>query len=160
MGLRHAVSLSHITASGEPRMAKRKRASKRPQPRHSKQNKGQSGKRQRLEQRNPQRRRTTRPRVSLTGRLALCVSALQAVLDRRVAFRLAIIVSGMLLADDRRTASAWFAAGGVQDDWDRFYDCLITVGRQSRKLATVVLTMVVRKFDPGPGGRLLVAIDD
>ena len=90
----------------------------------------------------------------------MCVSVLQAVLDRRVAFRLAIIVSGMLLADDRRTASAWFAAGGVQDDWDRFYDCLITVGRQSRKLATVVLTMVVRKFDPGPGGRLLVAIDD
>jgi len=31
------------------------------------------------------------------------VSALQAVMDRRIAFRLAIIVSGMFLADDRRT---------------------------------------------------------
>ena len=140
-------------------MAKRKRAAKRPQPRHRKK-KGQSAKRQRLARRNPRRRRTTRPRVPLTGVLKSAVNALQAVLDPRIAFRLAIIVSGMLLAADRRTASVWFAAGGVQDDWDRFYDGLITIGRQSPKMATVVLTLVVGKFDPGPGGRLMVAIDD
>ena len=50
------------------------------------------------------------------------VAKLQACLDRRIAFRLAIIVAGMFLADDRRTGSAWFVAGGGQDDWDRFYD--------------------------------------
>jgi len=79
--------------------------------------------------------------VPLAGALKTAVNALQVVLDPRIAFRLAIIVSGMLLAGDRRTASSWFAAGGVQDDWDRFYDCLISIGRQSRKIATVVLTM-------------------
>ena len=57
------------------------------------------------------------------------VAVLRAVMDRRIAFRLAMVVAGMFLADDRRTASAWFVAAGVQDDWDRLYDCLISVGR-------------------------------
>jgi len=49
------------------------------------------------------------------------VPVLQVVMDRRIAFRLAIVVAGILLANDRRTASAWFAAAGVQDDWDRVF---------------------------------------
>lgn len=141
-------------------MAKRKRAAKRPQPRHKKKKKVQSAKRQRLARRNRRRRRTTRPRVPLAGVLKNAVNALKAVLDPRIAFRVAIIVSGMLLADGRRTASVWFAAGGVLDDWDRFYHALITIGRRSREMAVVVLGMVVRKFDPGPDGRLMVALDD
>jgi len=42
--------------------------------------------------------------VPLAGAMRSAVSVLQAVMDRRIAFRLAIIVAGMLLADDRRTA--------------------------------------------------------
>jgi hypothetical protein len=52
--------------------------------------------------------------VPLAGAMQTAVAALAAVMDRRIAFRLAIIVAGMLLADGRRTASAWFVAGGVQ----------------------------------------------
>jgi len=81
-------------------------------------------------------------------------------MDRRIAFRLAIVVAGMLLADDRRTASAWFVAAGVQDDWDRFYDCLISVGRTSGKLATALLGLIVRKLALGRGERILLAMDD
>ena len=81
-------------------------------------------------------------------------------MDRRIAFRLAIVVAGMFLADDRRTASAWFVAGGVQDDWDRFYDCLIRVGRTSGTLATAILGLVVQKFAPVIGDRILLAMDD
>ena len=88
---------------------------------------------------NPKRKKTTQAKVPLTGPMHNAVARLQACLDRRIAFRLAIIMAGMCLADDRRTASAWFVAAGVQDDWDRFYDCLISVGRTSQKLATVVL---------------------
>lgn len=88
------------------------------------------------------------------------IAALQAVMDPRIAFRLAIIVAGMFFADDRRTASAWFVAAGVQDDWDRFYDCLISIGRDSQKMATALLALVVRKFDPGPDGRWLLGVDD
>jgi hypothetical protein len=77
-----------------------------------------------------------------------------------MAFRLAIVIAGMFLADDRRTASAWFVAGGVQDDWDRFYDCLISVGRTSAKLATAVLGLVAEKLVPGLAERIVLGIDD
>ena len=141
-------------------MAKHKRSKKCPQPKHKKQKKSQHDKRKRLQRRNPQRKKTTHARVPLTGAIHRAVSLLQAVMDRRIAFRLAIVVAGMFLADDRRTASAWFVAAGVQDDWDRFYDCLISVGRTSEKLATAVLGLLVRKFAPGLDGRILLGMDD
>jgi hypothetical protein len=96
----------------------------------------------------------------LTGAMKAAVLALQAVMDRRIAFRLSIVTSGILLADDRRTASAWFAAAGVQDDWDRFYDCLASVGRISGKLATAVLGLVVQKLTARLGDRILLGMDD
>ena len=142
-------------------MAKRERSSKRPQPQHKKAKESQYDKRQRLQKRNPSRKKTTDAKVPLTGAMASAVSVLQSVMDRRIAFRLAIIVAGMLLADDRRTASAWFVAGGVQDDWDRFCDCLIHVGAISVKLATAVLGLVVQKFAPDlMVERILLALDD
>lgn len=141
-------------------MAKRKPSAKPPQPQHKKSAPSQHDRRRRLLEPNPQRQRTTQAKVPLVGAMRTAVAALQAVLDRRIAFRLAIIVAGMLLADDRRTASSWFAAAGVKDDWDRFYDCLATVGRQVQPLATALLSLIVRKFDPGPTGRVLLAVDD
>jgi hypothetical protein len=97
-------------------MAKRKRSSRRPQPKHKKQKKSQHDKRKRLQSPNPQRKKTTHARVPLTGAIQTAVAKLQAVMDRRMAFRLAIVIAGMFLAGDRRTASAWFVAAGVQDD--------------------------------------------
>jgi len=141
-------------------MAKRKKNSKRPQPKHKRQRKSRHDKRRRLQRRNPNRRKTAHAKVPLAGAMRTAVSALQSVMDPRIAFRLAIIVAGMLLADDRRTASAWFAAAGVQEDWDRFYDCLISVGRTAGKLAAAVLGLVVQKFAPGLGERIVLAIDD
>jgi hypothetical protein len=141
-------------------MAKNKRKSKRPQARHKKSKPSRHDKRARLDTPNPQRRHTKQAKFPLVGSLAAAVVTLATALDARIAFRLGIIVSGMFLADDRRTASAWFAAAGVLDDWDRFYDCLISVGRNSSKLGTAVLKLVVAKFNPGPNGRFLLAVDD
>ena len=141
-------------------MAKYKGSSKRPQPKHKKSKKSRHDKRKRLQRRNPQRKKTSKGKVPLAGAMQGAVSALQALMDRRIAFRLAIVIAGMLLADDRRTASAWFAAAGVQDDWDRFYDCLVSVGRISGKLATAVLGLVVRNFAPAFGDRILLGMDD
>jgi hypothetical protein len=78
------------------------------------------------------------------------------MLDARMAFRLSIIMAGMMLADDRRVASVWFASGGVKDDWDRFYDCLISVGYKAHVLAIPLVRAVVKKFDPGPDGHLIL----
>ncbi len=136
-------------------MAKHKRSARRPQPRHKEQKKSQHDKHERLQRRNLERKKTTHARVSLIDAIQIMVSMLQAVIDRRIAFRLAIVIGGMLIADDRRTASAWFVAAGVQDDWDRFYDCLIRVGQISAQLATVVLGLVVQKSIPGLTDRIL-----
>ena len=141
-------------------MAKCKRSQGRPQPKHKKQRKSQHDKRKRLGRPNPHRRKTTEAKVPLTGAMQKAVSVLQAAMDRRIAFRLAIVIAGMLLADDRRTASSWFVVAGVQEDWDRFYDCLISVGRTSQKLATAVLGLLVQKFAPKFGDRILLGIDD
>ena len=88
-------------------MAKRKSKSNRPQPRHKKQTKSQHDKRKRLQSKNPNRKKTQQAKVPLTGPMRDAVALLQTGLDRRIAFRLAIIIAGMFLADDRRTASAW-----------------------------------------------------
>lgn len=141
-------------------MAKRNRSSKRPQPRHKKQKKSQHDKRRRLSRRNPKRKTTKQAKIPLVGAMRTAVAVLQTVLDRRIAFRLPIIVAGMLLAEGRRTASAWFVAAGVRDDWDRFYDCLKSVGWSSAKLATAVLGLVMQKLAPGLGERILLGMDD
>jgi hypothetical protein len=141
-------------------MVKRNPKSKRPQPQHKKQKKSQHDKRKRLQCKNPKRKKTTQAKVPLIGPMRDAVARLQACLDGRIAFRLAIIIAGMLLADDRRTASAWFVAAGVHDDWDRFYDCLISLGRMSEKLAAVMLGLVAHKFVPGLVDRITVGMDD
>ncbi len=96
-------------------MAKDKRSKKRPQPQHKKHKKSRHDKRKRLQRPNPNRKKTTNAKVPLIGAVQTAVAVLQAVMDPRIGFRLAIIVAGMFLADDRRTASAWFVAAGVQD---------------------------------------------
>ena len=141
-------------------MAKRKRSSSRPQARHKQQKKSQHDKCERLNQLNPNRRRTTQARIPLIGELKDAVAALQSMLDPRIAFRLAIIVAGMVLADDRRPASAWFVAGGVQDDWDRFYDCLKSIGWSASNEAVAVLGQIVKKLAPQEGERILLGMDD
>ena len=88
------------------------------------------------------------------------VSTLGKVLDARLAFRLAILCSGMLLADDRRTVSSWLVAAGVLDDWDRFYDCLVSIGRVTGRVARMLLIMLVKKLRSGKGGRIVLGIDD
>jgi hypothetical protein len=144
-------------------MAKRKQSSRTPKARHKKKKTkaAQRRKVERLKRRNAKRRKTSRAKVALTGALHVAVSAMMAVLHPKCAFRLAMIVAGMMLAGDRRTASAWFVAAGVLDDWDCFYDLLIRIGRQYvEPLALVVLRLVVQKFDPGPNGRIRIALDD
>ena len=142
-------------------MAKRKRSPKRPQPRHKEARQAsQFDKRGRLGTPNAERRKTCQAKVPLVGSLARIVASMACVLDKRIAFRLSIIMAGMMLADDRRVAAAWFAVAGVRDDWDRFYDCLISIGRCSRSVAACLLREVVRRFDPGPDGHLTLGADD
>jgi len=45
-----------------------------------------------------------------------------------------------MLAGGRRTAARWFRAAGVQDDWDRYYECLQSIGRN---VASLMLPLVM-----------------
>lgn len=142
-------------------MAKRKQQKKSPQPNHKpNQQKSQFDKRARLDQPNPERCKTMAAKIPLVGSIATMAASMANLLDSRIAFRFSIIMAGMMLADDRRVAAAWFATAGVQDDWDRFYDCLQSIGRSSESLASSLLWIVLAKFDPGADGHLTVAIDD
>lgn len=142
-------------------MAKRKQPRTIPQPQHGPQStSSRHDKRNRLAKRIPQRERTIAAKVPLVGGLAEAILGMSSVLDARIAFRLPIVVAGMLLAMGRRTASRWFHNAGVKDDWDRFYDLLAAVGRATSALMLPLVIRIVRRFDPGPNGHWKLALDD
>ena len=87
-------------------MAQRKKSTKRIQARHTKSTPSRHDRRGHFAKPNPARRKTAGARIPLVGALAEAVIAMARALDRRMAFRLAIIIAGMVLANDRRTASA------------------------------------------------------
>ena len=72
-------------------MAKHKRSKKRPQPQHKKHEKSQHDKRKRLQRPNPKRKKTTNAKIPLTGVMQTAIAVLQAVMDPRIGFRLAIM---------------------------------------------------------------------
>jgi DDE superfamily endonuclease len=56
-------------------------------------------------------------------------------LDRRTALRLPTLLLGILLASGRRTATAWFRAAGITDDFRPAYHTIYAVGRRVERLA-------------------------
>lgn len=142
-------------------MAQRKSSGTIPQAQHGASSSGsRHDKRSRLSRRDSQRERTTAAKIPLAGALAQAALEMSQLLDVRTAFRLPIVIAGMLLATGRRTASRWFQAAGVKDDWDRFYELLASVGRATSSLMLPLVMRIVRRFDPGPSGRWKLALDD
>lgn len=142
-------------------MAKRKPSTKPPQAKHAQPSAAsQHDKRKRLQTPNPQRQRTEAANVPLAGHLAAAVGAIGRRLDARIAFRLPILVAGIMLATGRRTAACWMRHAGVGDDWDRFYELLQSVGQNATSLMQPILQTIVRRIDPGPEGYWTLAIDD
>ncbi len=87
--------------------------------------------------------------MPLVGDTAIVVAAMQSLLHARIGFRLPIVIAGAMLARGRRTASSWFRAAGVKDDWDRFYELLVSAGKVATSLALPLLRLIVKRFDPG-----------
>jgi hypothetical protein len=82
------------------------------------------------------------------------------MLDARIAFRLPIVITGTILATGRRTAACWFCAARIKDDWDRFYDLLAAVGPNATSWMLPLVTLPLRRFDPGPDRYRTLMIDD
>jgi hypothetical protein len=79
-------------------------------------------------------------------------------LDRRTALRLPLLLLGILLATGRRTATSWFRAAGISNDFRRAYHAIYVVGRHADSMALAAWYTV----QPCLVGsrRLTVAIDD
>ena len=82
-----------------------------------------------------------------------------ALFDRRHADLVEPLSVGELLAHGRRTATAWFRAGGIADDFRRAYTLLGTLGKSKVPTCAGLLFRDLRRtIDPGP--RWLMALDD
>ena len=92
--------------------------------------------------------------------VSAALDQLAAFLDRRTRDRFWSVFFGLLLCrEKRRTASAWFRAGGIGTDFRRAYDVLGSVGRRAGRLGTVLLRAIDRVAG-GPTGRVVFALDD
>jgi len=82
-----------------------------------------------------------------------------ALFDKRHADLVQPLFLGQLLAHGRRTATAWFRAAGITDDFHRAYTLLGTLGRSKVPTCAALLFRDLRRtIDPGP--RWLLALDD
>jgi hypothetical protein len=78
-------------------------------------------------------------------------------LDRRSAVRLPRLLCGLLLAQGRRTVTAWFRAAGITDDFRPPYTTVCAVGRKAHHVALSVRHAVEPLLDRR---RLVVGLDD
>jgi DDE superfamily endonuclease len=101
------------------------------------------------------------PFSHLPAQLSAWFSALAAVLDKRTAPRLILLLQGILFARGRRTVTSWFRAAGITDAFRPAYNVLWTVGRRAASIAGCLfccaLLPLLRLL---PGDRLFFAIDD
>jgi hypothetical protein len=86
------------------------------------------------------------------------VTVLQPMLDSRTAWRLPIVLAGLLLARGRRTVTSWLRAQGVLHDFDDYYYFLSSLGRKIEPLATCLFQLLLVKLPLGE--RIVLALDD
>lgn len=94
----------------------------------------------------------------LTTDLTAWINRLAPLLDRRNAWRLRPILSGLLFATGRRTVSSWLRAGGLSQHYQDYYAFLASLGHHVESLAAVLLRIALEVILPK--GRLLFALDD
>src|SRR5207248_810612 len=82
---------------------------------------------------------------------------LGAVLDRRSALRVPVLLLGILLASGRRTCTSWFRAAGITDDFRPAYNTLWAIGQRAPNVAITLLPSLPPLLR---GNRLWAAIDD
>ncbi len=86
------------------------------------------------------------------------VELLTPVLDSRTAWRLPIVLAGLLLARGRRTVTTWLRAQGILDDFDDYYYFLASLGRKIEPLATRLFQLLLLHLPTGE--RIVLALDD
>ena len=87
------------------------------------------------------------------------VIAICSVLHQCSAWRLSIIIAGIVFANGRRTVTSWFRAAGITKQYKAFYYFIGSIGRKTETIATILfeimINLIYRKND-----RVLMGIDD
>ena len=78
-------------------------------------------------------------------------------LHGRNAWRLPVLMLGMLFARGRRTVTTWLRAAGISDGYQDYYYFLASLGRKTEKVATQLLLLVLRQL-PLPGERYKIGV--
>jgi hypothetical protein len=95
------------------------------------------------------------------ARLIDQIQQLGELLDRRIRPRFWSVFFGLLMCrEKRRTASAWFRAAGIGDDFHQAYETIGSVGRRVRSLSVEMLSFVERSAATAGDERLVFALDD
>jgi len=87
------------------------------------------------------------------------VVALCSVLHQRSAWRLAVIITGIIFAKGRKTITSWFRAAGISQQYKAFYYFIGSVGRKTETVATILFEIMINLVC-GKDDRVLMAIDD
>jgi hypothetical protein len=93
--------------------------------------------------------------------LSSWIEHLRCSLDRRLHERFWAIFFGLFFSRERRrTASSWFRAGEIGEDFRRAYETIGSVGRQALPMATTMVHQINHSPATQDEDRCLYAIDD
>ena len=71
------------------------------------------------------------------------VVALYSVLHQRSAWRLSIIIAGIIFANGRKTITSWFRAAGVNQRYKAFYYFIGSIGQKTETITTVLFEIMM-----------------
>jgi hypothetical protein len=89
----------------------------------------------------------------------ILVVALSSVLHQRCAWRLAVLVTGIIFAKGRRTVTSWFRCAGIDRQYKAFYYFIGTIGRETQIVVTVLFECMANIIYKDKS-RILMGIDD
>jgi len=87
------------------------------------------------------------------------VVALCGVIHQRSAWRLGIIIGGIVFAKGRRTITSWFRSAGINRRYNAFYYFIGSIGRKTETVATVLFEFMINLLYRD-ANRVLMGIDD
>jgi hypothetical protein len=89
----------------------------------------------------------------------VCAAVVSSVLHQRCAWRLAVIIAGIVFAKGRRTVTSWFRSAGITRRYKAFYYFIGSIARKTEVFATVLFEFMAKLVYKNQS-RILMSIDD
>ena len=94
------------------------------------------------------------PSKKMTFSLVLC-----STLHQRSAWRLSIIIAGIIFSRGWKTVTSWFRAAGATQRYKAFYYFIGSIGQRTETIATILFEFMVNLIYI-KGNRILMGFDD